>query len=199
MFKLKHSREAGRALSLFLVGAAALCTTGCTDYGSVEQGRVIAFNKKTGQVTMIRDSTGGAKPQAAYNGLPPILVKSPADPDEMGPDPQAGRLMDVDLKNHVVTIYDSTANQMRTLSYTPLEEKHNVAKGTGLPLVDKEKRKISVYWREAHTVVTFPATDEMLAMPADAWKAGDIVRYYFKDPAQALRMMNVTRTDLTKS
>jgi hypothetical protein len=36
-------------------------------------------------------------------------------------------------------------------------------------------------------------------MPADTWKTGDEIRYYFRDPAQALRMMNVTRTDLNKS
>jgi hypothetical protein len=35
-------------------------------------------------------------------------------------------------------------------------------------------------------------------MPDDTWKIGDEVRYYYKDPAQALRLMNVTRTDLNK-
>ncbi len=185
--------------ALWLLAITAIWMTGCSGYGQVEQGRVIGFNKKTGQVTLIRDSTGGLKPQAVYDGLPPLLVKAPEDPDEMGPDPQPGKLMNVDLKNHTLTIYDAAANQLRSLSYEPLEEKHNVAKGTGLPLIDKDKRKISVYWREAKTVVTFSATDEMLAMPAESFKSGDIVRYYFKEPAQALRMMNLTRTDLSKS
>jgi hypothetical protein len=36
-------------------------------------------------------------------------------------------------------------------------------------------------------------------MPADTWRAGDVVRYYYKDPAQALRLMNVTRTDLSNA
>jgi len=199
MFDRMRFAKSGRMLAFFLAGAASLLTTGCADYGSVEQGRVISYNKKTGQVTLIRDSTDGKKSQAVYDGLPPISVKSPQDPEEMGPEPQAGKLMQVDLKNHVITIYDTAANQFRTIPYTPLEERHNVAKGTGLPIVDKGKRTISLYWREEKTVVTFVATDEMLAMPADSWKGGDIVRYYFKDPAQALRMMNVTRTDLNKS
>jgi hypothetical protein len=39
----------------------------------------------------------------------------------------------------------------------------------------------------------------MLAMPAGTWRAGDVVRYYYKDPARALRLMNVTATDLAKA
>jgi hypothetical protein len=167
--------------------------------GSVEQGRVIGYDRARGQVTLIRDSTGGKAPQAVYDALPPISVRSPNDPHEMGPEPQAGKLMGVDLKNRLITIYDSGANQMRIIPYTPLEERHNVARGTGFPLIDKEKRTVSLFWREEHTVITFPASDDLLALPADSWKGGDIVRYYFKSPDQALRMMNVTRTDLSKS
>ena len=36
-------------------------------------------------------------------------------------------------------------------------------------------------------------------MPADTWQGGDVVRDYYKNPAQALRLMNVTKTDLSKS
>ena len=199
MCNRKQRASSGRMPAFFLLAVAVLCATGCTDYGSVEQGRVIAYNKKSGQVTLIRDSTGGQASQAVYDTLPAISVQSPQDPDEMGPEPQAGRLMGVDLKNRVITIYDNAAQQFRTIPYTPVEERHDVAKGTGFPLIDKTKRTVSLYWREEHTVITFPASDDLLALPADTWKGGDIVRYYFKNPGQALRMMNVTRTDLSKS
>ncbi|SPE43192.1 putative Lipoprotein [Candidatus Sulfopaludibacter sp. SbA3] len=184
---------------VFALIGAALSTAGCTTYGSVEQGRVIAFNKKSGQITLIRESTGGRTAKPAYDALPPISVKSPQDPDEMGPEPQAGKLMQVDLKNREMVIFDTAVNQMRTIHYTPLEERHNVAKGTGLPVIDKVKRTITIYWSAERTVVTFAASEDLLAMPADTWKVGDEVRYYFKDPAQALRMMNVSKTDLSKS
>jgi hypothetical protein len=187
-----------RRLVLIMVGAAAL-GAGCTDYGKVEQGRVIAYNKQSGQVTLIRDSTGGQAAKAAYNTLPPLSVKAPDDPDEMGPAPQAGKLMSVDLKKHQLQVYDSSANQFRTIPYAPIEERGNVAKGTGLPVIDKVKKTISLYSAADKTVITFPASDDLLALPADTWKTGDVVRYYFKDPAQALRMMNVTKTDLNKS
>jgi hypothetical protein len=184
---------------ILLVGAAAFWMSGCAGMGSVEQGRVIGYDRTSGQVTLIRDSTRGKAPQAVYDTLPPASVKIPGDPHEMGPEPQAGKLMAVDLKNRRITIYDSTANQFRTIPYTPLEERHNVARGTGFPLIDKEKRTVSLFWRDEHTVITFPVSGDLLALPSDTWKGGDIVRYYFKNPDQALRMMNVTRTDLSKS
>jgi hypothetical protein len=48
-------------------------------------------------------------------------------------------------------------------------------------------------------LITFPVSDELLAMPVETWRSGDVVRYYYKDPAHALRLMNVTQTDLYKS
>lgn len=177
---------------------AALSMTGCGELGKVEQGRVIAFNRATGEVTLIRDSTEGKAPQPVYDALPPTQVKTPGDSDEMGPAPQAGKLMRVDLKKREMVIYDAAAGALRTISFTPLAERGNVAKGTDFPAIDKVKRTISVYWAPEHTVVTFLAPGDLLALPADTWRAGDEVRYYFKDPAQALRFMNISKTDLSK-
>jgi len=177
----------------------ALLTGACGEFGKVEQGRVISYNKKTGEITLIRDSSPATTAKARYDGLPPLRVKIPADPDEMGPEPQAGKLMRVDLQNQELVIYDAAAQQFRAITYSPLAERHNVAKGTGLPAVDKVKRTITVYSAAEKAAITFQASDELLAMPADTWKTGDEVRYYFKDPGQALRMMNLTKTDLSKS
>lgn len=188
-----------RTLRLVLLGAATLSLAACGNFGKVEQGRVIAYDKKTGEVVMILDSTDGQAPKPVYDALPPASVKAPEDPDEMGPAPAAGKLMSVDLTDHELVIYDAAARRFRTIPYTPVEERHNVAKGTGLPAVDKVKKTITVYCAAAKASVTFAAPDDLLAMPADTWKTGDEVRYYFKDPAQALRMMNVTKTDLSKS
>jgi hypothetical protein len=186
-------------LLLLIACAAALSSTGCTEYGSVEQGRVIGYNKQSGQITLIRDSTGGNPGKAVYDTLPPLAVRSPEDPDEMGPAPQAGKLMLVDRKKQELLVYDAATSQFRSFPYTPVAERHNVAKATGLPLIDAAKQTITVYCREDKVALTVSATPEMLAMPAETWKTGDEIRYYFKDPARALRMMNLTRTDLTKS
>ena len=49
------------------------------------------------------------------------------------------------------------------------------------------------------TLITFRAPDELLSLPADTWRSGDVIRYYYKQPDQALRLMNVTKTDLNKA
>src|SRR5579863_9048443 len=95
---------------VFMVAGAILCAAGCSDFGKVEQGRVIGYNRKSGQVTLIRDSTGGQAAKASYDALPPISVKTPSDPEEMGPEPAAGKLMKVDLEKHDLVIFDSAAN-----------------------------------------------------------------------------------------
>jgi hypothetical protein len=41
------------------------------------------------------------------------------------------------------------------------------------------------------------AVDERyLSLPPDTWKSGDMVRYYYKEEGQALRLMNVSKTKL---
>lgn len=188
-----------KTLRSVLLGAAALSLAACGNFGKVEQGRVVAYDRKTGEVVVIRDSTGGLADKPVYDALPPLTVRTPRDPNEMGPAPAAGKLMGVNRANHQLVIYDAGTRQFRTIAYTAVEERHGVAKGAGLPAVDKAKRTITVYCAAEKVAVTFEAPDDLLAMPADTWKTGDEVRYYFKDPAQALRMMNVTKADLSKS
>ena len=78
-----------KMLTLLLACAPVLFSLGCSNYGKVDQGRVIAFDKEKGLVTVIRDSAGTTnKPK--YDVLPPITVKVPTDPDEMGPAPGGG-------------------------------------------------------------------------------------------------------------
>jgi hypothetical protein len=167
--------------------AAALCLTGCGPLGKVEQGRVIAYDPQTRQVTLIREP----------GLLPPVTVWAPADPNEMGPAPAAGGLLLLDTKNRRIVIYDRATQAFRTIPYTPLAERHNVAKSPGPPVVDRARKTITLYSRKDRTLVTFGASEELLAMPVGTWRAGDVVRYYYKDPARALRLMNVTKTDLS--
>ena len=60
------------------------------------------------------------------------------------------------------------------------------------PIVDRENRKITLCIEGRSTLVSVPET--YLALPDDTWKVGDEIRYYYKDSARALRMMNVTKT-----
>lgn len=173
-----------------------LLASGCQASGKVEQGRVIAFDKKAELVTLIPESL--IPGESAPGVLPPITVKTPENPEEMGPAPVPGKLMRVDTKEQQVVIFESATKAFRTIPFQPIAEQHNVSKSPKSP-VDRVKKTITVFSREQKLTVTFAASDELLAMPDDTWRPGDVVRYYYKDPAQALRFMNVTRTDLTKS
>jgi hypothetical protein len=117
----------------------------------------------------------------------------------MGPAPAAGKLMLLDSKNRQIVVYDDAARSFRTIAYTPVAERRNLAKTPKSPAVDPVRKTITVYSPAERVAVTFAASDELLALPADTWKFGDVVRYYYKEPGQALRLMNVTKTDLSKS
>ena len=177
--------------------AAALATAGCGQLGKVEQGRVITYDARTRQVTLIREPAGATRSSPGI--LPPVTIETPENPDEMGPVPAAGGLMLLDPKNRRIVIYDRATQAFRSIAYTPVEERHNVSKNPGLPALDRVKKTITVYSVKDRSLITFAASDDLLAMPADTWRAGDVVRYYYKDPARALRLMNVTKTDLSKA
>ena len=192
-----------RVLTLLLACAPVLFTLGCSDFGKVEQGRVIAFDKQKGLVTVIRDSAAAAnKPK--YDVLPPFTVKIPANPDEMGPAPAAGKRLLFDTDNKKIVLFDAVAGSIKTITYTPLMEASNVAKddprvkGIQFPIVDRQNKAITIYSSRDKKLVKFTLADEYFALPDDTWQAGDDVRYYFKQPGQALRMMNVTGTDVMK-
>ena len=179
--------------------AAALALAGCGPLGKVEQGRVIAYDRQARQVTLILEAPAGTPPSPSPGVLPAVTIEAPTDPSEMGPAPVAGGLMLVDAKNRRIVVYDRATQSFRTIRYTPLEERHNVPKSPGPPVVNRAKKAITIYAAKDRTVITFAASDDLLAMPTDTWRAGDVVRYYYRDPAQALRLMNVTRTDLSKA
>jgi len=182
---------------LTLACAALLFTLGCT-FGKVEQGRVVAFDHQSGIVTLITNFDLTAERAS------PITVKIPQDPKEMGPAPEAGKRLLFDTQNKKLVVYDAAAEAIKTIPYTPVLELANVTsdskqvKGVKFPLIDREKKTITLYSSRDKKLVTFTVADEHFSLPEDTWKAGDDVRWYFKQPGQALRMMNVTKTNVMK-
>ena len=74
----------------------------------------------------------------------------------------------------------------------------DISKAKALPAVDKDKKTVTVYSGSQKLLVTFIVPDQYLSLPASAWDAGDIVRIYFKDDGKALRVMNVSKTNIFK-
>ncbi|NLI82822.1 MAG: DUF4881 domain-containing protein [Deltaproteobacteria bacterium] len=175
---------------------------GC-QFGKVDQGRVIKYDKDKKVVTMIRDGKGDTQ-NPDYNYLPPIVYETPADPHEMGPEPKAGQRMKLDTKNNQIVIFDAAAQQFKTIPYTLIEQKEGVGKddpavaGRKFPEVDKAKKTIAVYSSRQKILTTFSLPEEYFALPDSTWDAGDEIRVYYKQDGKALRMMNISKTDIYK-
>jgi len=188
--------------------AALVFAAGCANSGSVagkvEQGRAVAFDKQNGVVTLILDSAPKSD-QPKYDVLPPVAVKLPVDPNEIGPAPEAGRLLSFDTKKRTVVFFDPASATIKTVSYQPVDEQNAVSRDDPrvakmkFPAVDRQKKTVTIYSRRKKLLLTFAVPDEYLALPDDTWKSGDEVRYYYKQPGQALRLMNVSKTDLSKA
>jgi hypothetical protein len=182
-------------LPLVLVG-------GCGEQGKVDQGRVIAFDKAKETVTFINDvKHDTANPD--YSGAP-VTFALPKDPAERGSDPKAGLRMKLDTKTKEIVIYDPPTKTFKKITFTLIDMKEGVAKNSPLvvdkkfPLVDKEKKAITVYSGRQKLLVTFSVPEEYLALPDNTWEAGDEVRIYYKEPGKAARFMNISKTDIFK-
>jgi len=192
-----------KIFALLLICVPLLFALGCGNFGKVEQGRVISYDKAKGLVTIIRDSSLTAD-KPSYDVLPPVTVKVPQNPSEMGPVPEAGKRLMFDTQNRKLVVFDAAAGAIKTIPYIPVFELANVAaddsrvKGLKFPVINRENKTITLYSSRDKKLVTFTVAEEHLALPEDTWKAGDDVRYYFKQPDQALRMMNVSKTNIMK-
>lgn len=188
----------GAAAPMFLL----LLLFGCADFGKVNQGRVIEYDSEKGLVTLVADSNYREPHNPKYDVLPPITIKIPPLPKDMGPVPEAGKLMLLDYEHKKVVVYDEGVRGFRTVDYTLVEQHDSVyqddprVRGVEFPIVDRAKKTISIYSPRRRTLVVISVPDDFFALPDDTWKAGDEIRYYYKDPKQALRLMNVTKTDV---
>lgn len=182
--------------------AVLALTMGCGELGKVDQGRVIEFDEAKSIVTLIQDvKADPGNPD--YSGAPHVY-SLPSDPNERGPDPKAGKRMKLDAKAKEIVIYDTAGKGMKKIAYTLIDEKDGVGKdsplvaGKKFPLVDRNKKTITIYSGRQKILITFAVPEEYLSLPDDTWEAGDEVRIYYKEPGKALRFMNITKTDIFK-
>src|SRR4030065_1510544 len=187
------------ALVASLAATLVLGGLGCGDLGKVDQGRVIAFDNAKATVTFINDvKHDPGNPD--YSGAP-MTFELPKDPMDRGEDPKAGKRMKLDAKTREIVIYDAGTQSMKKITYTLIDQKENVGKNSPLvvekkfPIVDKEKKAITVYSGRQKLLTTFSLPDEYLGLPDNTWEAGDEVRIYYKEPGKAARFMNINRTE----
>jgi len=177
-----------------LLQPVLLLLAGCGEYGSVNQGQVIEYQRDTGLVTLVADSNYRDAAHPRFDVLPPVTTRTPGNPLEMGPPPDAGKLLRVDTSARKLVIFNSAANRIQEVPY---QEVAATSACTAAPVADRERKTITLC--ADHRTLAVSATDELLTLPEDTWRAGDEVRYYYKDPARAIRFMNVTKTNLNKA
>jgi hypothetical protein len=197
---------------LLTVAAASVAMTlvGCKgDFAKVEQGRCIAFNKDTKEVTLIHDSAMDPQ-KPVYDVLPPSVFKLPTDPAETGPEPKAGQRMKLDTDKKKIVIFDTTTQKLVDIAINivdlqqPIDKEHPLVydkaekKAKKFPAIDKEKKTITIYSGRQKMLCTFTVPDNYFSYPASTWDAGDEVRLTYKTVGQALRFMNVSKTDIFK-
>ncbi len=176
---------------------------GCIEYGKVDQGRVVSFDKDKRTATIIRDKKGDAQ-APDYASLPAVTYSLPTDPSEMGPEPKAGGRMKIDAEKSQIVIYDPATQNFKTIDIKISEKFDNVGKDNPLvkdkkfPAVDKEKKTVSIYSGRQKLLLTFTMPEEYFALPVATWDAGDEVRIYYKQDGKALRFMNISKTDIFK-
>jgi len=190
-------------LITILLALPLMLVVGCGEYGKVDQGRVIKFDKDKKLVTLIQDSK--AEPgNPDYNTLPPHSYTLPTDAHEMGPEPKAGLRMKLDTKKNEIVIFDTAAQNFKTIHYTLVEQKEVVASddplvsGKKFPLIDKDKKTITVYSSRQKIYTTFTVPAEYFTLPETTWDAGDEVRIYYKETGKARRFMNISKTNIYK-
>lgn len=193
---------------LLLAALSGIVLAGCVEYGKVDQGRTVAIDKEKRTLTMIPNmSTDPAKGDFK---LPALTFTYPSDPLEMGQEPKVGLRLKFDVEKSQVVLYDPQKKSFDTIPVRIVDKQEGIdprhplvydaaaGKAKPLPVVDKDKKTVTIYSGVQKLLVTFTPPDEYLELPAAAWDAGDIVRIYFKEDGKALRVMNVSKTDIFK-
>ncbi len=197
----------GLIITLFISSFLLFCCN--QDVGKVDQGRVIEFDKSNGVVTFIRDlKKDPGNPD--YNFLPPLTYTLQSDTSFSGPEPKAGYRLKLDAQNNRIVVYDPVAKKIETIDYKLIDQREAVERDDprvfnkstnaeiNFPIVDRERKTITVYSRRQKILTTFSVPDRYFALPDKTWDAGDDIRVYFKEEGKAIKLMNISRTDVLK-
>ncbi|MDR2694802.1 MAG: DUF4881 domain-containing protein [Deltaproteobacteria bacterium] len=201
-----------KILPLLLV-LTGLMLAGCGDYGKVEQGRTVAFDKDKGQVTIIVDNNLDPKKQPNYATLPVHVYTLPTVPAERGADPTPALRMGFDVEKKIITMYNPKTKAFEELPFEVLADHKDVnvrrqhplvwdaatRRAISFPRIDAANRTIDIYSRRQLRFTSIKLSEADFAKYKDKeWDAGDEVRIYYKEPGKAQRFMNITKTDITR-
>jgi len=190
-------------IRLLLAAFTLVLLAGCTDTGKVDQGRTVAFDKEKKTITIIRDaSRDPAHPR--YDVLPAITFQLPADPREMGPEPKPGLRIRLDPDKGEIVLYDPQKKNFDTIPIRIVEKHEGIKKNNPriqnktFPTVDQDSKIVTLYCSRHKLFVSFIPPEPYQHLTPEEWDVGDDVRIYSKEEGKALRLMNISRTDIFK-
>jgi hypothetical protein len=188
-----------------------LMLAGCGDYGKVEQGRVVAFDKEKSTVTFSADSNIAHKKQPAYNVLPPRVYTLPTDPVERGADPTPGMRLNLDVDKKIIAMFNPQTKLIENLPFEVVADTKDVdvrrqhplvwdaatKKAKKFPVIDAANKTVEIYSGRQKRLTTLKLSEADFSKYKEGdWGSGDDVRIYYKEPGKALRFMNITKTNL---
>lgn len=205
---------ARKILPMLLVLMGLFLTACGGEYGQVEQGRVVGYDKSTNPPTawVIKDN-GIVDRKPEYTVLPAHAFQIPADPGEMGAVPHVGLRLNLDLKKNEIVMYNPETKQFDHLPFELIERHDNVnvrrqhplvydaatGKARPFPVVNPAENTITIYSRRQEVLSTIKLSSEDFGKyKTEDWDAGDEVRVYYKELGKALRFMNITQTDFSR-
>lgn len=190
-------------LSLTLALSFALLTA-CDFDGGVEQGRCVAFDPAAKTLTIVVDVNHDQFNPDYSGGV--HTFKLPPEARDMGPAPEVGGRLMINLEKSELVIYDPASKSVKAVhvDFTDVEKNikssHPKVAGKAFPIIDKEQGTITVYSARLNALATFKAPPALLDLPAYVWTAGNEMRIAYRnsDKGQAIRIMNVTKTNIFK-
>ncbi|QCC85151.1 DUF4881 domain-containing protein [Desulfovibrio desulfuricans] len=194
-----------RNLMLMLAMAFSVAMlTGCNFDGGVEQGRCVAYDANAQTLTIVVDVTHDQFNPHYSGGT--HTFKLPVESKDMGPVPAVGGRLMIDTAKNTVLVYDQKTSSVREVSvqFTDVEKNvgsdHPKVKGKTFPVIDKEQQTVTVYSGRQKSLLTFKIPADAQDLPAYVWTAGDEMRIAFRnaEKTQAIRVMNVTKTNIFK-
>lgn len=190
-----------RATLALLLGLS-LSLAACDFNGGVDQGRCVAYDPDKHTMTMVID-TALDQHNPHYSGETRTYIL-PTDKRDMGPEPTAGGRLMVEVDKNMLLYYDPDSKQIKEMPIEIVDQEKNInpkhpkLKGKTFPIVNKEKREITIYSPRLEELVTFRVPESALDMPLYTWTPGSEVRVAFRKdkPGQAIRFMNVSQTNI---
>jgi hypothetical protein len=186
---------------------AGFMLAGCGDYGKVEQGSAVAYDKDKSIVTIVADTNTDVKKPANYTELPVhSYALPPAGSEDRGADPDAGLCVNLDVEKKIITMYNPKEQKLENISFEVVEDIHQrlrvnrrsqlvlpgekvfagVKTIAEFPIVDEAKKTVQILYRRQFNnqmrLTTFKLSDADFAKyKGKEWNAGCEVRIYYKE------------------